>query len=186
MDAQQLLTLAEVSDYLGLPEETIYKYARNGRIPASKIGRFWRFNRGDVDNWVAKHSNRGSSSLSILVVDDEELVRSLLVRWLTDMGCDVHTASNGMEALQKVADNKLNVVFLDLMMPGMNGVETLAEIRERDKDMDVVILTSFFDSPMMEKALAYGPLTLVRKPIEKETLQRLVAAYFALTPDQSS
>ena len=184
VENKKLYTLAEISDYLGLPEETVYKYARHGRIPASKIGRFWRFDLGEVDQWVGRHSNRAPDELNVLVVDDDEMIRTLLARWLEDAGCKVVTVGSGDEAIREVQAQKFTVVFLDLMMPGINGVETLAGIKQHDKDCEVCIVTGHFESPLMEKAMDMGPLTMIRKPVEKETLLSMVAGYQALKPDQ--
>jgi excisionase family DNA binding protein len=180
-----LMTLAEISEYLGLPEETIYKYARHGRIPASKIGRFWRFDRLDIDRWVAQFSNRGAGDIRVLVVDDDELMRNLVTRWLDDAGCVVESASSGAEALDKTKNRNFEIIFLDLMMPGMTGPEALAEMKAQGCESDIVILTSHFDSQLMDKALENGPLTLIRKPVEKDMLQRLIRSYHSLSPAAS-
>ena len=49
---KEFLSVNEVSKYLKLPEETVYKYARDGRMPASKVGRYWRFDRDRLNDWV--------------------------------------------------------------------------------------------------------------------------------------
>ena len=53
----RLLTLREVAEYLRLKERTIYKWAEEGAIPASKLGSAWRFRKSDVDEWVEEHKN---------------------------------------------------------------------------------------------------------------------------------
>ena len=69
------LTVSELSDYLKLPEETVYKYARTGRIPASKVGRYWRFEQQKIDQWVEQHSNQEKQKLQVMVVDDDPALR---------------------------------------------------------------------------------------------------------------
>ena len=65
------LTVSEVSEYLKLPEETVYKYARTGRMPASKVGRYWRFEQSKIDEWVNQNSNQSSNDMHVVVVDDD-------------------------------------------------------------------------------------------------------------------
>jgi excisionase family DNA binding protein len=170
----QYLTVSEVSEYLKLPEETVYKYARSGRIPASKVGRYWRFERTRVDDWVGEHSNQAQRAPRVLVVDDDPAIRNLLNRWLTEEGCQVSVLAGGVEALQFVEDQDCDLVFLDLMMPSPNGVETLSRIKTLRPDLEVVIVTAYFDSRLMDDALEMGPLTILKKPIDRDALIGLV------------
>ena len=79
----------------------------------------------------------------ILLVDDEpDLQKSIKVRLEHD-GYEVSVASSGEEALEKYAQEKPNAVLLDIMMPGINGLEVLEKIREADKDIPVFITTAF-------------------------------------------
>jgi CheY-like chemotaxis protein len=78
----------------------------------------------------------------ILVVDDNPMNLSVIQRLLKATKVFVTTAESGEECLDKIAENKFNVVFLDHMMPGMDGVETLQRIRERYKDLPVYALTA--------------------------------------------
>jgi len=54
---QRLMTIKEVADYLRLSKVTVYKMTRQGKIPASKIGRQWRYNKAEIDSWVKQKSN---------------------------------------------------------------------------------------------------------------------------------
>lgn len=163
------LTVGEVSDYLKLPEETIYKYARTGKLPGSKIGRHWRFDRERIDSWINLSSNT-EVPLSALVIDDEPMVRDLMTAWLKSAGCNVIAVSGGQQGLSLFNKQKFDVVFLDLMMPSLNGVETFRSLHVVAKHTPVVIVTAFFESHLMEKALEIGPLTIIKKPISKEIL----------------
>ena len=174
---KNFLTISEVSEYLKLPEETVYKYARAGRIPASKVGRYWRFDVDQIDQWMAGHSNAPRHEMKILVVDDEPMVRELVCKWLSDFGCEVDCAGGGEEAVGFMEAQKYNVVLLDLMMPAVNGVETLKEIRKIDPQANVVILTAYMESALMDRALEQGPVTILKKPVIKDTLLSLISVY---------
>ncbi len=79
----------------------------------------------------------------ILVVDDEEAIRSLYQAELEDIGFEVETAGSGEEALEKIKTFAPDLVTLDIKMPGMNGLETLGEIRKRDKELPVVLCSAY-------------------------------------------
>jgi CheY-like chemotaxis protein len=81
--------------------------------------------------------------ISVLVVDDEKDFVYTLEYWLKSKGYSVVTANNGKEALDKMKDVPVDVIFLDLHMPVMDGAETMKSIREFNKDIPVVIITAY-------------------------------------------
>jgi len=64
----QFMTVREVADYLRVSEKTIYRLLRRGSIPATKVGRQWRFNKASIDGWLQRDS--GGAKGNILVIDD--------------------------------------------------------------------------------------------------------------------
>lgn len=169
------LTVSDVSHYLKIPEETIYKYVRTGRIPASKLGKHWRFARVEIDKWVGRQSGLQGRTFQVLVVDDDPSIRKLLSRWLTDAGCQILTAENGQAALEIVRSGAaLNLITLDLQMPGMNGVETLKQIRILAPKLMVAIISGDFDGSLMDQALALNPIMAMKKPIHREALLNMI------------
>ncbi|MBE9531292.1 MAG: response regulator [Proteobacteria bacterium] len=80
----------------------------------------------------------------VLVVDDEEGIRFLYKEELEEEGCDVVLASNGEEALKALdSDSDIDLVLLDIKMPGMDGVEVLRRIKEKKKDIPVILSTAY-------------------------------------------
>ena len=79
----------------------------------------------------------------IMVVDDEENIRFLYKEELMDEGYDVVLAASGQEALDLLADSKPDLITLDIKMPGMDGIETLRQIKEIDKELPVVLCTAY-------------------------------------------
>ena len=71
----------------------------------------------------------------ILVVDDEPVMRDSLAAWLREDGYDVHTAASGEEALEMAKKNDYAVLFADLKMPGIDGIETMREMRNLQPDI---------------------------------------------------
>ncbi len=81
----------------------------------------------------------------ILLVDDEPDFLEVIKSRLESNGYDVLTASNGKEALETLKKEKVDAVLLDILMPGMNGIETLKNIRQEDKQLPVFMLTAYSD-----------------------------------------
>jgi len=172
--ARDYMRLGDVADYLKLPKETVYKYARTGKLPASKIGRHWRFDRAMIDEWVRHELNVAKNPLRALVVDDEKIVRDLFARWLTEFGCEVYDADGATNALVLLKNTNVDVIFLDLNMPEMDGAELLARIKAAGVKAEVVIVTAFFDSEVMDRALEHGSLRLLKKPVSREKFIEMV------------
>nr|MBI3613414.1 response regulator [Nitrospirota bacterium] len=96
-----------------------------------------------LPNRVASAESREGAT--ILVVDDEAMIRNLLTKFLTLRGYRVRAAQNGAEALAMVAQQQPDLVILDMYMPGMNGLEVLRELRARHYAGGVVALTASQD-----------------------------------------
>ncbi len=79
----------------------------------------------------------------ILVVDDEENIRLLYMEELQDLGYEVIAASNGNDAIKKFEIYQPDLIILDILMPGMNGIETMNIIREKSKDIPIILCTAY-------------------------------------------
>ena len=80
---------------------------------------------------------------TILIVDDEEHIRLLFKEELEDEGYSVDLASNGLEALEKLKRSAYSLVVLDIKMPGMDGIQTLGEIKKLNKDLPVILCSAY-------------------------------------------
>jgi CheY-like chemotaxis protein len=81
--------------------------------------------------------------IKILLVDDEEHIRLLFKEELEEEGYSIDIASNGFEALQKLKDRRFDLVVLDIKMPGMDGIQTLNEIKKVNKDQRVILCSAY-------------------------------------------
>lgn len=118
-------------------------------------------------------------SKRILVIDDEEAVRKSFILALEDCGYEVDTAASGQEGLRLLKKDGANLVLLDLKMPGMNGVETLREIRKIDPKVPVYIVTAFLKEflDLLNAAVKDGiPFDVMNKPIDTQQIQAIVKA----------
>ena len=122
-------------------------------------------------------ANNGISSLSILVVDDDELNRRLMRVLLTHEGHRVEVASNGLEACDAVKTKKFDIVFMDLQMPVMDGIEASRQIRSGEKEgihTFIVALTADYLPEEGHKLFEAGIDNYISKPFEVEHIKRLL------------
>ncbi|MDQ2774308.1 MAG: LytTR family DNA-binding domain-containing protein [Acidobacteriota bacterium] len=121
-------------------------------------------------------SQRVTGTISTLVVDDEQLARQELSFLLKDFPeVEVlETASNGLEAVKLIADLEPDLVFLDVQMPGLDGLGVIRRLREKGGELPHFVLTTAFDQYAVE-AFRLEALDYVLKPIEKDRLAESVA-----------
>jgi CheY-like chemotaxis protein len=102
----------------------------------------------------------------VLMVDDSATMRNIVRKLLngTPFALDIAEAEEGIDALKQIASGKFDIVFLDYNMPGLNGVETLSEIKRQYPRVKVVIMTSTQDETVAERARAAGAAAFLRKP----------------------
>ncbi len=174
----ELMTLQEVADCLRVTEKTIYRLLERGKIPATRVGRQWRFDRASINEWL--HQSAVGAKTSILVIDDEEIIRSIFKETLEELGHRVITAENSSEGLELVKQQDFTLVFLDLKMPGIDGVELFRQIKSIKPDLSVAIITGYPDSAMMARALAQGPLGVMNKPFGESDIIEAVNNFLVL------
>lgn len=117
----------------------------------------------------------------ILVIDDDPAVRLAFELALEDSGCSVTTAASGEEGLRILQSRPMNLIFLDLKMPGMNGVETLKKLRSVDSEVPVYIVTAFFGDYFSELKGLEGEglhFEVLRKPVSGSDILLLTRSIF--------
>ena len=102
---------------------------------------------------------------SILIVDDEPSILQSLSGILSDEGFEALTASNGYEALKVIEEESPDLVLLDIWMPGLDGIETLKEIKKYNPHVQVVIITGHGNVETAVKATKMGAFDLIEKPL---------------------
>ena len=84
-------------------------------------------------------------SINILVIDDEEAIRKSFILALEDTGYRVETAESGEKGMEKARETKFDLIFLDLRMPGLDGVKTLRGLWEMGQTVPIYITTAYYD-----------------------------------------
>ena len=106
--------------------------------------------------------------MRILIVDDEEVLRDVLDAVLRREGFDVISASSGEEALSILDAEEVDLVILDVMLPGISGIDTLRSIRISTPQLPVVVITAFSSIDGAIEAMKYGAFHYIPKPFKNE------------------
>jgi len=114
-------------------------------------------------------------STKILIVDDETNVRLNYRITLETEGYEVFEAASSASALQQFLEHSFAVAVLDMRMPGMDGLELLAKMREVGITVPAMIVTAYSDVPHAVKAMKLGAIDFLQKPLRPEDLRRIVA-----------
>ena len=114
-----------------------------------------------------------STKLQVLVIDDDEVVGRSFDRVLSDKGYDVSTALSGEEALHTMDEEEFDVVFTDIKMPGIDGLEVTERIKARCPWTPVVVITGYGTDANEAKANVLGASGFVRKPLTPEIIESI-------------
>ena len=111
-----------------------------------------------------------NEKMSIMIVDDEMIVRESLFHWFEKAGHVVETASSGFEALEKLERFPFELLFVDIKMPGMDGIELLEKVKTEYPDTIVIIITAYGSIESAIKAMKTGASDYLLKPFKPDQL----------------
>jgi len=123
-------------------------------------------------------NNNQKPVCKILTVDDEMGIDSFFYEFFTARNYEVFSAQSGKEALEIVKKERPRIILLDINMRGMDGIETLAKIREIDKEAAIIMVTGVKDDDTINKALDLGANDYITKPLSLEYLDKVVLLKF--------
>lgn len=110
----------------------------------------------------------------LLIVDDQAGVRRLLYEAFCDEGYRVEMASSGSEAIKKVSARVPSLILLDIKMPGMNGLDTLEELRKITPEIPVVMMTAYGELDIVAEAKRRGVQHYINKPFDLNEVRYLI------------
>lgn len=125
---------------------------------------------------------RAAYPTKVLIVDDSGTMRSIVRKILSGsrFKLDMHEASEGLAALEQLRGGKFGLVFLDYNMPGLNGFETLSEIKRESPGVAVVMMTSTIDNAIADRAHASGALAFLKKPFYPADIDNVLERFYGL------
>lgn len=115
-------------------------------------------------------------SIRILVIDDEEAIRKLFISALKGTGYQVETAESGEQGIEKARETRFNLIFTDLKMPGINGVETLRELWKIGQTVPIYIITAYYDDflDQLQSAANDGiSFQVLKKPVSIDEVRSI-------------
>lgn len=115
-----------------------------------------------------------SQKVKILVVDDEAVMRDTMSDWLLEKGFNIVSVSSGMEAIEKVKTGSFNIAFVDMKMPGLDGLEVLRAMKRIDPETAVVIMTAYATIETAIEAMKEGAYEYMIKPFSLDVVELIV------------
>ena len=167
-----LLTVKETSEYLRIPLPTVYYLVQRGKIPAIQIGGRWRIKKSALDHDVLRQDKQGQPT--VLVVDDDLGVQDLFRTFLKQTGFSRVVVGTATEAIKSLRKQKFDLLFLDLQLPDAPGDEVYQTAKQIDPDLNVIVITGYPDSEILDRILQVCPVTVLKKPLKIEQLYQTV------------
>jgi excisionase family DNA binding protein len=167
-----LLTVKETAKYLRIPLPTVYYLVQRGQLPAIQIGGRWRIKKDSLDKDVLKEDRSGQPT--VLVVDDDESLQDLFKVFLKKIGFSRVVVGTVKEALTALEKQRFDLLFLDLKLPDGPADDVYEAAKEIDANLPIVVITGYPDSAMLDRILARGPVTVLKKPLKIEQLKQTV------------
>ena len=165
-----LLTVKETAKYLRIPLPTVYYLVQRGQLPAIQIGGRWRIKKNALDKDILKEEKSGQPT--VLVVDDDESLQNLFKLFLKKIGFSRVVVGTVKEAIAALEKQKFDLVFLDLKLPDGPADDVYDFVKREQPDCPIIIITGYPDSEMLDRILAKGPITVLKKPPKTEQLQQ--------------
>lgn len=106
--------------------------------------------------------------IRVFIVDDDEDFAESMAIVLQGWDCEVELAHTGEEAIRKFQDKNFDIAFMDVKLPGMNGVESFMEIRKNTPDARVVMMTGYSVEQLLDRAVKHGAWGVLHKPLDME------------------
>lgn len=161
----EMLTTSEVAEILNVHPNTVRRWCSQGLLKAYRLGPRGdrRFRSADLDSLLMVEK---SQERAVLIVDDDDAVRTLLYEVVTGKGYRAIEAESGEQALEELEQHVFDLIFLDLMLPGLSGVDVLRKVKGSNNEPIVTIITGYGDTTIAMEAARMGPMFFIRKPFD--------------------
>jgi DNA-binding NtrC family response regulator len=134
-----------------------------GKIPAIQIGGRWRVKKSALDHEVLWQDKQGRPT--VLVVDDDLGLQDLFRTFLKQIGFSRVVVGTATEAIKSLRKQKFDLMFLDLQLPDAPGDKVYKAAKEIDPDLNVIVITGYPDSEILDRILQVSPVTVLKKPL---------------------
>ena len=120
--------------------------------------------------------------MEILIVDDEPQVADVLSRSLTRQGHRTSVVHSGQEAIDRLRHSAPDAMFLDVSMPGMNGLDVMAEVKRLRPSLAIVVITGHATSDQIDRVREMGAVDIIQKPSALTHYHRAIERLYTRTP----
>jgi len=167
-----LLTVKETAEFMRIPPSTVYYLVQRGKIPAIQIGGRWRIKKSSLDRDVLHQDKQGQPT--VLAVDNDPGLQDLFRTFLKKIGYSRVVVGTAKEAIKSLGRQKFDLMFLDLNLPDAPGDQVFKTAKHMDPDLNVVVVTGYPDSEILDRILQVSPVTILKKPLKVEQLNQAV------------
>lgn len=112
------------------------------------------------------------SKAVVAIVDDDMIIRELVKTVFSETSWDLHTFQNGKEFLIAEKDTSFDLIFLDLMMPEVDGFQVLEYLKQQNKQLPIIVFSALSQKETIQKAISFGINSYMIKPLVPEKLQK--------------
>ena len=160
----RMLTVNEVAGMLHAHPNTVRHWCDQGALIAHRVGPRGdrRFRPEDIDSFLNLWDREKEQA--VLIVDDDPGILRLVKDAVEGQGYKVTCCGTGERALEELERQDFGLIFLDLVLPGISGVDVLRAIKGKKESALVAIITGYGDEPMALEAMALGPMFFILKP----------------------
>jgi DNA-binding NtrC family response regulator len=141
-------------------------------IPAIRIGGRWRIKKSSLDRDVLHQDKQGQPT--VLVVDDDPGLQDLFRTFLKKIGFSRVVVGTAKEAIRSLGKQKFDLMFLDLKLPDAPGDQVFKTAKQIDPELNVIVITGYPDSEILDRILQISPVTVLKKPLKVEQLNQAV------------
>ena len=171
----KMIKVKEVASILNVHPNTVRQWGDKGLIKSYHVGPRGdrRFRPEDVENFLSMWRGEGDG---VLVVDDDVKILQLIEDIVVGKGYKVTCCETGECALEEINRKRFDLIFLDLVLPEMSGLEVLQQIKAKNGKTVVAIITGYGDYPIALEAMALGPMYFIRKPFQVHEILEVLTA----------
>jgi excisionase family DNA binding protein len=170
--SHNLLTVKETAEYLRIPLPTVYYLVQRGQIPAIQIGGRWRIKKTALDRDILREEKKDQPT--VLVVDDDLGIQELFKTFLRKHGFSRVVVGTAKEAINSLRKQEFDLMFLDLQLPDEPGDRVYKAAKQIDPGLNVVVITGYPDSEVLDRILQISPVIVLKKPLKIEQLTKTV------------
>ena len=171
----RMIKVKEVASILNVHPNTVRQWGDKGLIKSYHVGPRGdrRFRPEDVENFLSMWRGEGDG---VLIVDDDVKILQLIKDVVVEKGYKVTCCETGESALEEINRKRFDLIFLDLVLPNMSGLEVLKDIKAKNGKTVVAIITGYGDYPIALEAMALGPMYFIRKPFQVHEILEVLNA----------